>query len=969
MRCLPVAYFFRRTAAIAWLLAVLAAGANAQNLTSANVDGVVSDQSGAALPGVTVTASSPALQVQQVSTITDDQGRYRFIDLPRGTYSLKFELAGFEPLVRQGLELAAGFSARINTTLKVGTLNETVTVSGASPVVDVTSTGGGQNVPTDLISFSLPGLKQMADIVQMSPGLTASDGFKPGAIGLNARIRFNTYGINSGNTNITVMVDGFKIIANSVPDLANTEEVDVRTYGNSAEVKEAGAMINMVTKSGGNQFHGRYSEAYMRQPSQNITKDLEARGLRVGTSLQYFNDASGDLGGRLVPDKVWFYGSFRDRRNQTTRPGLVVNPGPDGVYLTGDEPAALPKSTLQNPTIKGQYQVTRKFQLIADYAREITNSDADSQNTPFGAQPTNAPDFTHLAFEATQVFKWVPTRWKTELRGTPTGKLLFDAQFGRSTYLLNYSQQPSCGTTPGTYNRNTLMITGCGIQRESDFTMWVGDASATYIPDRFLGGNHEFKFGYQASLRDITGNARVTPSGNYHLMYDTINGVPNTPVQLETTNAPVEPDNWDNVHSGYVTDQWQVGQRLTFNIGARFDFQHSYVPEQQRPEGPFAKAAIFPLVEVGKWGRIAPRAAVAWDITGQAKTVMKATYGRFNTEAAIAANYNQYTTFQTVYRWSDPNRNGRYDPGEVNLDTNGPDFISTTSAANNRINGDLKLSHVNEVTASLEHELAPNLAVRGLYVLKHIGNDYSTINVLRPYSAFNIPITRTDPGADGLLGTGDDGGPVTIYDYDPAFRGSNFVGNQEVNRPSGRTDYYNSYEASITRRLANSWSMLAAYTGTKYHRWIVGIPQSPNDEYFDLDDQWRWALKLNGNYNFPKQFSVGGIVEVRNGVLGQRTYVFRATDPSGPPLRQLASATIRLEPFGSQRESAQTTFNARVSKRIGLPKGFMNVSFDVLNVLNTNAITAATYVSGPSFGRVTDILPPRTIRFGVVYDF
>jgi hypothetical protein len=218
---------------------LIASPALAQNLSSATIDGAVTDQSGAALPGVAITVTSPALQVPELTTVTDGQGQYRFLDLPRGTYQLRFELSGFEPLVRQDLVLSAGFAARINVSLKVGTLNETVTVSGASPVVDLSSTGGGQNVPTDLISFSLPGLKQMADIVQMSPGLTATDGFKPGAIGLNARIRFNTYGINSGNTNVTVMVDGFKIIANSVPDLANTEEVDVRTYGNGAEVKEA----------------------------------------------------------------------------------------------------------------------------------------------------------------------------------------------------------------------------------------------------------------------------------------------------------------------------------------------------------------------------------------------------------------------------------------------------------------------------------------------------------------------------------------------------------------------------------------------------------------------------------------------------------------------------------------------------------------------------------------------------------
>jgi outer membrane receptor protein involved in Fe transport len=955
-------------AALAAIL-VVSSSAHAQNVSSASIDGVVTDESGAALPGVSVSVMSAALQVPQLTTVTDGQGHYRFLDLPRGTYQVRFEIAGFEPLLRQDLTLNAGFAARLNVSLKVGTLNETVTVSGASPVVDLTSTGGGQNVPTDLISFALPGLKQMADIVQMSPGLTATDGFKPGAIGLNARIRFNTYGINSGNTNVTVMVDGFKIIANSVPDLANTEEVDVRTYGNGAEVKEAGALINMITKSGGNQFHGRYSEAYMRQPGGNITPALEARGLRVGTELQYFNDASADLGGRIIRDKLWFYGSFRDRRNQTTRPGLQLNPGPDGEYLTGDEPPAFPKSTLQNPTIKGQYQMTNKFQFVADYAREITKSDVDSQNTPFGAQPTNAPDFAHLAFEATQVFQWIPTRWKMELKGTPTDRVFFDQQFGRSTYLLNYSQQPACGTTPGTYNRNTLMITGCGIQRESDFTMWVADGSATLVPLAFLGGDHELKVGYQVSRRDITGNARVTPSGNYHLMYDTVNGVPNQPVQLETTNAPVEPDNWDNVYSAYFSDQWRLNQRITFNIGVRYDYQHSFVPEQTRPEGPFTAAETFPFVEVGKWHRFAPRLAAAWDITGRGRTVAKATYGIFNTEAAISANYNRYTTYQTVYRWTDPNRNGRFDAGEVNLDTNGPDFISTTSAANNRINENLQLSNVSEVTASIEHELMPALAVRGLYVLKHVGSDYNTINVLRPYSAFNIPITRQDPGPDGLLSTADDGGMVTIYDYDPAFRGSNFVGNQEVNRPDGRNDYYNSYEASVTRRMTSSWSMLAAYTATKYHRYIAGIPQSPNDEYFDLDDAWRWAFKLNGNYNLPYDISLGGIVEVRNGVIGQRTYVFRATDASGPPLRQLASATIRMEPYGSQREGKQTTFNARVSKMMPLAKGRLNLSFDVLNVLNTNAITAVTYASGPSFGRVTDILPPRTLRIGAVYDF
>ena len=955
------------------VVALLSAAAPgfAQNITSSTIDGVVTDESGGLLPGVTVTITSPALQVASMTMASDSQGRYRFIDLPRGTYQLRFELQGFDPFVRQGLEVNAGFAARVNAQLKVGSLQETVTVSGAGPVVDLTTTRGGQNVSTDLITLSLPGLKQMADVIGMTPGLHSTDGYKPGAIGLNGRSRFNTYGIDSGNTNVTIMVDGFKIIANSQPDFANTVETDVKTYGNSAEVKEAGALINMVTKSGGNDFRGRVSESYMRQPGGNLSPELNARGLSVGTSLRYYNDASADLGGRIVRDKLWFFGSFRDRRNQTTRPGLVLNPGPDGVYLTGDEPAAFPKSRLNNPTIKSSYQVTPKYQFVADYAREVTNSESDYQKTIFNAQPTANPDFTHIAFEATQVFHWVPTRAKLEFKGTPSNHLLFDAQFGRSTYLLDYLEQPACGTTPPTYDRNTLMLTGCGVQQQSDFTMWVGDGSLTYVPSSFLGGSHEFKLGYQLSLRDITGNSAVRPSGNYSLLFDVVNGLPHQPSQFETSNAPVEPDNWDNVYSLYLADQWRVGQRLTFNLGMRYDYQHSYVPEQTREAGPFAAAATFPRVEVGRWGHLAPRAAVAWDLTGKGKTVLKASYGWFNTEAAISADYNQNTIFNTDFRWHDLNRNNQYEPGEVNFDTSaaGPDFISTTSVGNARINPDLRLSHVQEISASLEHEIARSLAVRGMFVQKRAGDAYMTINVLRPYSTFNIPIARRDPGPDGNLNTADDGSMVTIYDYDAAYRGAAFVGNQATNRPAGRSDYYNSYEASVTRRLTGSWSLLAAYTATKYHRWITSVPASPNDDFFPLDESWRWNFKLNGNYNLPHDFLVGVIMEIVNGNLGQRTYVFRATDASGPPLRQLATATIRLEPFGSQQEPHQTTFNARVGKKLNFAGSSLNLSFDVLNVLNSNAITAVTYASGPSFGRVTDILPPRTLRAGVTFDF
>jgi hypothetical protein len=846
-------------------------------------------------------------------------------------------------------------------------LQESVTVSGASPVVDVTTTRGGQTVSTVLLAVELPGNKTIGDLVQMTAGLTNTAGENPGTLGLRGRPRFNSYGINSDNTNSTMMIDGFQVIANNpVPDVGATDEVDVKTFGHGAEVKEVGAAMNMVVKSGGNAFHGEASQAYSRQPSDNLDDTLRKRGLVVGQELEYFSDGGADLGGRVVRDKLWFFGSYRERRAKTSQTGLVRNAGPDGRYLTGDEPPAFPKQLARNAAIKLSYQMTSRYQAIGYTTRDKNFNEADIQIAPFGA----TVDFAHSPWEQTNPFDWKPYVYKGELRGTPTNKLLFDIQYGKSGYKLYYGVQPEAANIPTTYDRTTLLLTGSNIPHISDFNMWILDANMNYVPTSFLGGRHEFKFGYHLSRRDISGARPPNPAGDYALLFDTINRVPHQPAEFESNNAPVDPTNWDNVYSAFLTDQWRVGQRLTFNLGLRWDRQHSFVPEQSREDGQFAKAETFPRVEVLSSNHLAPRAALAWDLTGNGRTVVKATYGWFNVEAGLAADFNKNTSYTTRYRWRDLNGNGNYDPGEVNLDTNGPDFISTTNTANNILNPDLKLAHVQEVAASIEHELAANMAVRGLYLFRRFGDQFAAINVLRPYSAFTIPLTRRDPGPDGSTGTADDGNLVTIYDYDAAYRGSAFVGNKNVNRPAGRDDAYQSVEAALMKRLADRWSFQTSYTATKYHRWIVGIPQSPNDEYFPLDTSWRWSFKLNGNYDLPYDIGVGAIIEVLNGPLGQRTYVFRAADPlGGPPLRQQTTVNLRLEPLGARHEPVIPLLNVRVGKKLHFARSQMQISVDALNLVNSNAVKAASYVSGPGFARVTDVVPPRQLRIGARFQF
>jgi hypothetical protein len=936
--------------------------AGAQNLSSGSVDGVVTDESGAALPGVAVTASSPALQVKQVATVTDSEGRYRFLDLPRGTYQIDFDLGGFQSYRRAGLEVAVGFAARVNAQLKIGSLAETITVSGASPVVDLTTTRGGTTISSDLLITELPGSKTLADVISLSAGLQSTAGEVAGSLGLTGRPRFTAYGLQSGNTNITMMVDGFQIIANyPVPDTGATDEVDVKTFGNTADIKEMGPAMNLVFKSGGNDFHGSISEAFMKQPSDNVDAALLARGFVVGARQKYFDDIGGDLGGRLVRDKLWFFGSYRKRYSKTSQPGLVLNAGPDGRYLTGDEPPAFPKLTGQNIDGKLSYQMTPKYQINGFIARDQTTNEAEIQIAPFGA----VVDFAHTPWESTDPFNWLPYARKVEVRGTPAGNLLFDAALGKSGYKLYYDIQPESFNKPTSYNLRTLLLTGANIPHISDFNFWTVNAHMTYTPSSFLGGNHQFKVGYYLGRRDNAGGRQVSPAGDYSLEFDTVNGVPDTGVQFEARNAPVDPTEWDDGYSGYAMDQWRVGGRVTLNLGLRWDGQHSFVPEQSREAGAFAAAVTFARVDVYKSHRLAPRAAVAWDLTGKGHSVLKFTYGRFVPEQSLAGAFDKNGAFVTTYRWHDLNNNKLYDPGEVNLSTaaGSPDFISTTSPANNILNPDMKLPYVHEITVAFERELTSSTAVRGLFLYRRNGSQTASINVLRPYSAFNIPIVRTDPGPDGTLGTRDDAGPVTIWDYDPAYRGAAFQGNQVVNRPDGRNDSNQAYEVAMNRRLSNRWSMTSSFTLNKAHNYVVSIPQSPNDDYFPLDTSKNWTYKLSGNWNGPRDIVVGAIVEAFSGPQGTRTYVFRAAgENGGTPLRQLTTVNLRLGPTNAESEPNYAQFNLRLGKKFHFGSRTLQTSVDALNVTNTNAIKNATYVSGPQFGNVTNAVPSRQLR-------
>jgi Carboxypeptidase regulatory-like domain len=939
------------------LIAVILAsapGASAQTVRNGSIAGSVKDDTGASLPGVTVTVTSPALQVAQLTRVSDDKGEYQFVDLPLGTYRMSFELSGFTKLVREGITLTTGFAARVDASLRIATMEETVTVSGASPVVDVTNTRGGATLTNELLE-TIPNNRTYNDIMALTPGMSPSAPPQVGQVGFGALAGgYKNYGMSGQER---VFMDGVNMQSNEAPDFAIAEEVDTKTFGTTAESPTPGAQIQIIVKSGGNAFHGRVKEEYVNDKfaSSNIDDALRAQGISAGDSLMFAQDIVGDLGGRIVRDKLWFYGAVRHQKNARTITGYARDAGPDATFGTADDVPGEPPGANLETTGKLSYQASAKHRFVGLANRGLAQ-DKESFASRF------------IPFETTESLRYYNYRAKGEWQGAFSDRLLAEFLVGDSWYDATYVTPDISRTKPSTLNRATQIQSGHSFDSRADIhrprsNMQVS-GSLSYFPAA-MGAKHELKTGYSLWWQQTETIAPNMDSGNYQLVFDTVGGLPNRPVQLNAWNRPVSGGSNLDYYAAFVTDQWRVTNRLTANLGLRYERSVAFVPEQVKIQGPFGSAGTFPRVDGGTWNAIAPRAGVAFDLTGNGKSVLKATYGWYNHDFGdgYAATYNQNTAATLSYRWSDPNGNRNYDPGEINLDVNGPDFINITGTTNPIVNLGITQPKTQQFSVSFERELAAAVSTRLLYVNMRSVNLFQTVNPLRPYSAFNIPVVRLDPGPDGVVGTGDDGGNVTLYDYAPAFRGGQFLAQTPQNRPEGRDDSSQSLELLLAKRHAGKWSATTSILATKYHRWLVGIAQSPNDEFFPLDETWEWNYRLTGSYQARYGINLSVFYTLMNGTRGQRTYLFRN-------LPQLSTQSIRLEPFGAHSGPVRDNLNLKVAKRFTVgPTQHLELSIDALNATNSNVAWTTDYTSGPTFGYATRITTPRMLRFGVQFDF
>jgi len=341
------------------------AGVNAtfaQSVSSGTIEGTVKDESGAVLPGVTITVTSPALQVGQLVQVSDAEGSYKFVDLPAGTYRLRSELTGFSAVIREDLRLTVGFNARIDLTLKLGAVEESITVSGQSPVVDVSNTTASVAFTKEVLD-SIPRGRDLQNVFAMAPGVTQAVADVGGST-MAQRQNLSSYGVLSQPK---LQVEGMNITMGADQNTAiyfndsTLEEVQIRTSGNDAEVSVPGISMVAIMKSGGNDFHGTYQVAAQtpRLQADNLNDALRAQGLTATAPLKNFYDLSADLGGRIIRDKLWFYGAYGRQNKNEGLLGFAASPGADGKYLTADDPLADVETSLSQMSAKFSYQLTK----------------------------------------------------------------------------------------------------------------------------------------------------------------------------------------------------------------------------------------------------------------------------------------------------------------------------------------------------------------------------------------------------------------------------------------------------------------------------------------------------------------------------------------------------------------------------------------------------------------------------------
>ena len=915
----------------------------------------VTDAQGGAVPGVSVTLTSPVLVAGTMSGVTDSAGVNRFPSLQPGVYSVKVELQGFRTVVRENVQVIVGQTVPLDLELSVATVAETVTVTGASPVVDTTTANTSVNLSEQLLQAT-PGGRDIWSLVEYKvPSLLIT---RPDVGGTSGGLQgtFNARGTSSAQN--TSYLNGINVgdpaaigAAGFYYDFDAFEDIQVSTGAHDISVPTGGVFLNMVTKSGGENWRGRGTFAWLGDATQtqNIDDNLLRYGFRPETnSVDFTSDANFSIGGPVIARKLRVFTSFRDWRVHVNVPAAFST-------------LVLDSTDITSGLLNANYQLNDNNRLTGLYSRQyykkphrfLTNSNVTV------LESTNNEDDV---FDIYQVL----------LNSVVTQRFFVDARVGLNkiffpTYL-NGSDQTLLDTATNIRTRNAAS----GAERWRD--RYQINTTGQYYLDEAIGGRHEFKFGIDYSHMPV--EQRDVRFDDVDLTYSSASGLSQNVTLFAT---PVYTKTALDVLSLYAQDSisWN---RLTVTAGLRWEHLNGYLPEQSSPPSrwfPTLERTFAEIPDVVDWKTLGPRVSAAYDLMGNGRTGLKFAAGRYYYMIAsgggILGGFNPNGNYSEQYQWNDANGDRHFQLGEQT----GTPVISRVNTTTVTRAEDYRRPYTDEFTGGVDHELFPNLRLSVIGTHRVEKDVQATSNPANPYDTFLT--TRPDAGRDGVLGTADDG---TFRFYNRNVGGTNLT--HFTNDPTFRQTY-NGIEITGTKRMSNRWQMLMGYTYSQTRQKGLSVATNPNSlinaegpvtgQTGDRPHQF----KVTGTYILP-WYDIGFAANMNRQSGAVITRSINTAQTVG------GNTAVNVEPLGSYRLPTRTAGDLRFFKTMNFGSRSLEASVDIHNFTNTNTYWDARSLGGtiglrqngdpngtintvPQFGSPSQVFGPRNVRFNAALRF
>ena len=967
---------------------LIAAAGHAQSLSSGTIAGVVKDDSGAVLPGVTVEAASAALIEKVRTVVTDDQGVYRIVDLRPGVYTITFTLPGFSTFRREGVELTTGFTATVNADMKVGTLAETVTVSGAAPLVD-TQNVNQQRVFARTITEQLPSSPTINQYATLIPGAILTSGASAQDVGGSKgefQTGFTIHGARTGDFQQlrdgmfwgTLVAAGNKM---SSLNQATVDEVTVQTSGATAEAESGGALINVVPRDGGNTFRGSFAANFANQglQSSNLDGSLRARGVTVIADIRKRYDVGGGVGGPIMRDKLWFFMSSRYWITSTYVPGNYFNATQGTLFYTPDLSRPLyDENYYFDNRLRLTWQAAQKHKFAATYGVERNCNCLNNVST--GARDAAASG---------SAYYWPNRNGQLTWNSPATNRLLFEAGV---TFVSLVQQRLRVGSTPGdpavldqgrNYRYGNHRF-GYGLS--DSFGFQKTHPTNEKFAVSYVTGSHAFKGGLQYLYAPRETFFYQDP-GPYADRSYTFLGT--TPVSVTYYGGPLASNQRQQTLGLYAQDQWNI-RRLTLNLGVRFDYLNGIVRDQHMPAGTFVPARDFAAVkDVPNWTDLNPRVGAAYDLFGTGRTALKAFIGRYvNFEAfgiTTANNPANLLVLSATRTWTDAN--GDYIPQEQELgplsdSAFGQVRQATTRYADDVVRGFGVRPYNWQTSVQLQHQLQSGVALNVGYFRTWYGNFSVTDNLAITPADFN-QYCITAPTHQDLPGDVSGRQICGLYDLNPAKFGQ--VDNL-VTQASHYGDYkemFNGIDVSVNMHFGTGGVLQGGVaTGSQgvSRCFVVDSPQ----ELYQCDVAPPWSgstqFKFSGIYPLPWNLQLSGTYQDSSPIATNASFVAtnamiapslgRNLGACGTRPTCTATATVELVGPGTYyRESRIRQLDIRFTRNFRFRTLRLQPQVDLYNAFNANPVTGIVTRYGTAWQNATSVLNPRTVKFGVNMNF